>query len=88
MPTPLERAKLIEHRGSASAFKIADNSAQIRRGWVAKQKVDMVSLSTKLNHSTADAVSNPTKSLTKKSKVSKNLPTGLRAKHNVDGERI
>jgi IS605 OrfB family transposase len=88
MPTPKERAELIKHSGSTSAFQSADNCAQIGRGRIAKQKVDVIGLSAKLYHRAPKAVGNPAEIFTKKLKVRKNLPTELRAKHNVDGKVI
>jgi IS605 OrfB family transposase len=88
MATPIERAKLIEQRRSTFAFKSADNSAQIRRGRIAKQKMDVVALPAKLDNSATNVTGNVAESVAKESKVRKNILSELRAKHDVDGKVV
>ena len=90
MPTPIKRTKPIEQRGSTSAFESANNSAQVSRGWIAKQDVDVVGLPAKLHEDTSDAVRNSFARTSKKRQTvgRKNLLAKLSTQHDVNGKVV
>lgn len=88
MATPIERTKPIEQRGSTLAFERANNRAQTRRGWITKQKVDVVALSAEVRDSAPKVAGKSAQRGTKKTKVRNVSSAELRTKYDVDGQVV
>ena len=88
MTTPVERTKTVDVGGSGTAFKCADNCAQVGSGRVARKKVDVVEFAAELDNATTETIGNAVQRLSKKNKVGKNLPGKLRAEDNMDSKVV
>jgi IS605 OrfB family transposase len=86
MTTPVERTKLVDIGGCASALPSFNNCPQIGGRRESQKKVDMAFFPAEFSNGAAHTGSNNRKSLSKKKQVPKNLPSKLCAKDDVRTE--
>jgi putative transposase len=86
MPTVIDRTESVAQSRSTTAFEHSENAAQLDRGRVTQQKVDVVCFPSERTRETGPAGSNGFQSGAKKRQVRKHSPRKLRTEQAMHGQ--